>query len=87
MQFGDFSADMGNEVYYVLQSVFTDAEELPSLQNILFGADPSQISIAGVQFALTNSEIMQVMGREEIHRSPTAENEDRMARIASHLVR
>lgn len=56
-------------------------------ENILFGADPSQISIAGVQFALTNSEIMQVMGREEIHRSPTAENEDRMARIASHLVR
>uniref|UniRef100_A0A183U558 CNNM transmembrane domain-containing protein n=1 Tax=Toxocara canis TaxID=6265 RepID=A0A183U558_TOXCA len=34
---------------------------------------------------LTNSEIMQVISREEIHCSPTAENEDRMARIAVEL--
>ncbi|VDD92327.1 unnamed protein product [Enterobius vermicularis] len=56
-------------------------------EDVVFPPDPAVLKIAGIEFAISTSEILQYLGREEIHFSENSENEDRIARLFSHLIR
>lgn len=49
--------------------------------------DPATVRIAGVQFAITASEIIQHLGRDEIGRFDNCEDQDRMSRLVQDLFR
>ncbi|KAL4003344.1 DNA polymerase alpha/epsilon subunit B family protein [Acanthocheilonema viteae] len=56
-------------------------------KNIVLLPDPAIIRIAGVEFAITASEIIQHLGRDEISRLDNCENQDRMFRLVRDLFR
>lgn len=49
--------------------------------------DPAIVRIAGIEFAVTGSEIIQHLGREEIGCSDNCEDQDRVSRLVRDLFR
>lgn len=49
--------------------------------------DPAIIRIAGVEFAITASEIIQHLGKDEISRLDNCEDKDRISRLVRDLFR
>uniref|UniRef100_A0A183EMP4 DNA polymerase alpha subunit B n=1 Tax=Gongylonema pulchrum TaxID=637853 RepID=A0A183EMP4_9BILA len=56
-------------------------------KNIILLPDPAVVQIAGVEFAVSASEIIQRLGREQISCSGNKENEDRMTCLVNELFR
>uniref|UniRef100_A0A1I8EUL5 DNA polymerase alpha subunit B n=1 Tax=Wuchereria bancrofti TaxID=6293 RepID=A0A1I8EUL5_WUCBA len=56
-------------------------------KNILFLPDPAIVRIAGIEFAVTASEIIQHLGRDEIGHSDSCEDHDRVSRLVRDLFR
>uniref|UniRef100_A0A0R3RYD7 DNA polymerase alpha subunit B n=1 Tax=Elaeophora elaphi TaxID=1147741 RepID=A0A0R3RYD7_9BILA len=56
-------------------------------KNIVFLPDPATFRIAGIEFVVTASEIIQHLGREEIGRLNNSEEQDRMSRLVRDLFR
>uniref|UniRef100_A0A8R1Y156 DNA polymerase alpha subunit B n=1 Tax=Onchocerca volvulus TaxID=6282 RepID=A0A8R1Y156_ONCVO len=56
-------------------------------KNIILLPDPATIRIAGIEFAITASEIIQHLGRDEIGRLDNFEDQDRMSRLVRNLFR
>ncbi|KAK6102034.1 DNA polymerase alpha/epsilon subunit B family protein [Brugia pahangi] len=56
-------------------------------KNILLLPDPAIVRIAGIEFAVTASEIIQHLGRDEIGHSDSCEDHDRMSRLVRDLFR
>lgn len=54
-----------------------------SSQNVHLLADPSVVRLGGVTVALTASEVVAHLSKEEVHRSEDSENADRMGRMVS----
>lgn len=78
------------EVYYKMEvyvDLFLLVVKFFWIQDVVFPPDPAVLKIAGIEFAISTSEILQYLGREEIHFSENSENEDRIARLFSHLIR
>ncbi|VDN06024.1 unnamed protein product [Thelazia callipaeda] len=58
-----------------------------SKKSMIFLPDPAIVRIAGVEFAITASEIIQHLGKNEIGRLDGSENHDRMSRLVRDLFR
>ncbi|KAM3723083.1 DNA polymerase alpha subunit [Dirofilaria immitis] len=56
-------------------------------KNIILLPDPATVRIAGIEFAVTASEIIQHLGRDEIGHLNSCEDEDRMSRLVRNLFR
>ncbi|CAG9535205.1 unnamed protein product [Cercopithifilaria johnstoni] len=56
-------------------------------KNIVLLPDPATVRIAGIEFAITASEIIQHLGKDEISRLDNCEDQDRISRLVRDLFR